>query len=818
MAKYTSGRQKNLKVGISSYSENLTSLEVIGKVGIGTTNPTTKLQVDGSVTLGAVSTDLISIPGRIASNFYPNGDGVYDIGRPTEIGSGANRWRNANFLGKGTFDGGVDAHDLELGVGSANLIYSTSGNLELNSQSGTTNIDDNVTISGNTGIGTVNPTSKLHVVGNVLIVGITTLGITSTTNLTSQQLNVSGITTLGITSTTNLTSQQLNVSGITTLGVTSATNLTSQQLNVSGVSTFAGITTYTASLFGTTASFSGVVTSLSFSGNASSASYATNAGYSTSSGIATYATNAGTSTSVIGGIASVTQLSVSGITTFDNNVYVPSSSVGIGTTNPLQRLQVGTANTLGINTNGTVFVVTSNADVGIGTTNPTSKLHVIGDGRFTGVVTATSFSGTLSGYASSAGIATYATSSGIATYATNAGIATYASSAGIATYATSSGIATYATSSGIATYATSSGIATYATNAGIATYATSSGIATYATIAGYSTSSGIATYATSSGIATYATSSGIATNLKGGLAGNIVYQSAPDVTVFLVNGGSGTILQSNGVGNAPTWVSAAPAGAVTGLVVRDSNNTIIGSSGSVTQLTFGSGLSVTGTTGAAGIATITLSSNIVGTSLSISGITTVGFITATNLYVSGISTFGTFQISSGIVTATSGIITYYGDGSKLSNIISGVSISTNTTNQAQYLTYVTGTGSTTGFGITTTGLVFNPSTGNMVVSGTVTANSDEKLKTNIQTIPNALEKVLSLRGVEYDRIDTLEHQIGLIAQEVEKIVPEVVYPKQPAPNYETKSVAYANLIGLLIEAIKEQNVRIEELERRLGGM
>ena len=55
----------------------------------------------------------------------------------------------------------------------------------------------------------------------------------------------------------------------------------------------------------------------------------------------------------------------------------------------------------------------------------------------------------------------------------------------------------------------------------------------------------------------------------------------------------------------------------------------------------------------------------------------------------------------------------------------------------------------------------------------------------------------------------------MIAQEVEKIIPDVVYPKQPAPDYETKSVAYANLVGLLIEAIKEQNVRIEELERKL---
>ena len=102
----------------------------------------------------------------------------------------------------------------------------------------------------------------------------------------------------------------------------------------------------------------------------------------------------------------------------------------------------------------------------------------------------------------------------------------------------------------------------------------------------------------------------------------------------------------------------------------------------------------------------------------------------------------------------------------------------------------------------------------MVAGGTVTANSDKKLKTNIKTIENALHKVLSLRGVDFDRIDTGDHQIGVIAQEVEEIIPEVVYPKS-APDYETKSVAYANLVGLLIEAVKEQNQRIVELERKL---
>jgi hypothetical protein len=93
-----------------------------------------------------------------------------------------------------------------------------------------------------------------------------------------------------------------------------------------------------------------------------------------------------------------------------------------------------------------------------------------------------------------------------------------------------------------------------------------------------------------------------------------------------------------------------------------------------------------------------------------------GVSSVTQLNVSGISTLGTVQISSGIITATSGVVTYYGDGSKLSNIISGVSISTDTTNQAQLIPYVVSTGSTTGFGVSASGLVFNPSTDNLGIN------------------------------------------------------------------------------------------------------
>jgi hypothetical protein len=91
-----------------------------------------------------------------------------------------------------------------------------------------------------------------------------------------------------------------------------------------------------------------------------------------------------------------------------------------------------------------------------------------------------------------------------------------------------------------------------------------------------------------------------------------------------------------------------------------------------------------------------------------------------------------------------------------------------------------------------------------------TSTSDISLKENVSTIENALEKVLSLRGVEYDRVESGEHQIGVIAQEVEKIIPEVVYGD------EIKSVAYANIVALLIEAIKEQQKEIEELKKKFN--
>lgn len=98
------------------------------------------------------------------------------------------------------------------------------------------------------------------------------------------------------------------------------------------------------------------------------------------------------------------------------------------------------------------------------------------------------------------------------------------------------------------------------------------------------------------------------------------------------------------------------------------------------------------------------------------------------------------------------------------------------------------------------------SVGNFTASGEITAFSDKRLKTNIRTIDNALSKISSIRGVYFDK--NRKASLGVIAQEVEKIIPEVVI------DGEYKSVAYGNLVGILIEAIKELKAKIEILENK----
>tara|TARA_R100000278_G_scaffold1686_1_gene3362 strand:- start:3866 stop:5311 length:1446 start_codon:yes stop_codon:yes gene_type:complete len=102
-------------------------------------------------------------------------------------------------------------------------------------------------------------------------------------------------------------------------------------------------------------------------------------------------------------------------------------------------------------------------------------------------------------------------------------------------------------------------------------------------------------------------------------------------------------------------------------------------------------------------------------------------------------------------------------------------------------------------------------TGDLTASGNVTAYSDAKLKTDISTINDSLGIVGKLRGVNYKWISDGQEDIGVIAQEVEKVVPEVVKETDDG----TKSVDYGRLVCVLINAINELKAELDEHKK--GG-
>ena len=99
--------------------------------------------------------------------------------------------------------------------------------------------------------------------------------------------------------------------------------------------------------------------------------------------------------------------------------------------------------------------------------------------------------------------------------------------------------------------------------------------------------------------------------------------------------------------------------------------------------------------------------------------------------------------------------------------------------------------------------------GSITAAGNVTAYSDRSLKRDIQTIEHAVDLVKSLRGVTFEMINTGQQGIGVVAQEVQDVVPQVVQD-----NNGILSVAYGNLVGVLIEAVKELAARLETLEKK----
>lgn len=106
-------------------------------------------------------------------------------------------------------------------------------------------------------------------------------------------------------------------------------------------------------------------------------------------------------------------------------------------------------------------------------------------------------------------------------------------------------------------------------------------------------------------------------------------------------------------------------------------------------------------------------------------------------------------------------------------------------------------------------MTLSTETGDVTFSGNVTAYSDERLKKNIANITGALDKVSQLNGVTFDRLDSDVRSTGLVAQQVKTVLPEAV--TEDADGY--LSLAYGNMVGLLVEAVKELKAEIEELKK-----
>ena len=158
------------------------------------------------------------------------------------------------------------------------------------------------------------------------------------------------------------------------------------------------------------------------------------------------------------------------------------------------------------------------------------------------------------------------------------------------------------------------------------------------------------------------------------------------------------------------------------------------------------------------------------------------------------------------------------DHNKLNGIAASATNVTNNnqlTNGAGYITGYTDTNTTytAGNGMTLSGTSFLMSgsyTGSFTATGDITAYSDDSLKTNVQVIDGALGRVEAIRGVTFERIEDGSVSTGVIAQELKAVLPEAVHTDAEGIH----SVAYGNITGLLIEAVKELSAQVAELKAK----
>jgi hypothetical protein len=206
------------------------------------------------------------------------------------------------------------------------------------------------------------------------------------------------------------------------------------------------------------------------------------------------------------------------------------------------------------------------------------------------------------------------------------------------------------------------------------------------------------------------------------------------------------------------------------------------------------------------VGTISGSSQVVGSSITTNTIT-VGS--------TAIALGGTATTIAGLTSVTSTGFT----GALTGNASTATTAGTVTTAAQSAITSVGTLTSLTVSGATATGAL--TVTGAVTATGDITAffTSDKRHKNNIQTIPNALEKVSKLNGVTWEWNDDVNEvtkstpKTGLIAQEVQEVLPEVVKTRDDG----FLALDYSKMMGLMVEAIKEQQQQIEKLRMDLDN-
>ena len=167
----------------------------------------------------------------------------------------------------------------------------------------------------------------------------------------------------------------------------------------------------------------------------------------------------------------------------------------------------------------------------------------------------------------------------------------------------------------------------------------------------------------------------------------------------------------------------------------------------------------------------------------------------------------TGNVTGNLTGDVTGDVTGNADTATTATSSTNIRVDSDSTNTDRIIVFADSTG-TSKRAKADTNLTYNPST-NTLTAGTYDTSSDERIKKNINPIDDALEILSELNGVKFEWKENGLPSAGVIAQDVEKVLPELVHEVN-----EVKRVNYDGLIGVLIESVKTLTKRVEELENK----